>query len=150
MSEPINVFQSARKRSTTGNLSFLSTQVAKWQQLTKIIQAHLPGPEKWQVACYQHGVLLLTGENQAMLSQVAYLQKHYIAKLAQLTEFRELQKIQVCLRTQNAQPEMKSSNPNTMTDETQQLLRDAAHFINDPKLSQALLRLASTKNESIK
>ena len=72
MSEPENLFQQTRKRIKTGNLSFLSTQVAAWQKLSKLIQPLLPQPEQWQVACYQYGVLTVTGENQAMVSQLGY------------------------------------------------------------------------------
>ncbi len=35
MSEPVNVFQQTRKHIKTGNLTFLSTQVAAWQKLTQ-------------------------------------------------------------------------------------------------------------------
>jgi hypothetical protein len=62
------------------------------------VQPLLPQPEQWQVVCYQNGVLMLTGENQALVSQLAYLQKQYIAQLSQIHELKELNKIQVRLR----------------------------------------------------
>ena len=98
MSEPTNVFQQKGQHIKTGNLTFLTTQVTQWKQLTKIIQPLLPQPEQWQVVCYQHGILTITGENQAMISQLSYLQSHYVAQLAQLEGFKELRKIQVRLR----------------------------------------------------
>ena len=147
MSEPINVFQQTRKHLKTGNLTFLSQQITAWQKLTKIIQPLLPQPEQWQVACYQQGILTLTGLNQAMISQLAYLQKHYVSELSQLDELKDLQKIQVRLRTLAKAPQKKEKVLQPLNAETQDMLKHAADFVNDPKLSQALLRLASTKNK---
>lgn len=145
MSEPVNVFQQTRKQIKTGNFSFLSSQVAAWQKLTKLVQPLLPQPERWQVVCYQNGVLTITGENQAMISQLAYIQKQYISQLSQIHELKDLTKLQVCLR-----PSPKTAPPlgkpeRELSSETQELLRGAADFISDPKLSQAMLRLASNK-----
>ena len=42
MSEPSNVFQQKGQHIKTGNLTFLTTQVTQWKQLTKIIQPILP------------------------------------------------------------------------------------------------------------
>lgn len=145
MSEPVNVFQQTRKHLKTGNFTFLSTQVAAWQKLTKLIQPILPQPEQWQVVCYQHGILTITGANQAMISQLAYLQKQYIAKLLQLPEFKDLQKLQVRLRIQTQTPPKPQSLSRSLSPDTQDLLRGAADFVSDPKLSQAMLRLARNK-----
>lgn len=145
MSEPENLFQQTRKRIKTGNLPFLSTQVAAWQKLSKLIQPLLPQPEQWQVACYQYGVLTVTGENQAMVSQLGYLQKHYIVQLAQLEELKDLQKIQVRLRVSSKTTQTTESSSRSLSPETQDLLKGAADFVSDPKLSQAMLRLASNK-----
>ena len=146
MSEPVKLFQQTRKHLKTGNLSFLTKQVAEWQKLTKLIQPILPQPEQWQVVCYQYGILTLTGENQAMISQLGYLQKQYISQLTQLEPLRDLQKIQVRLR---ARPQPKSKpnlHPNKqLSPATQEMLQHAAEFVCDAKLSQALLRLASNK-----
>jgi hypothetical protein len=145
MSEPLNVFQQTRKPLKTGNFSFLSKQVTDWQRLTKLVQPLLPQPEQWQVVCYQNGVLSITGENQALISQLAYLQKQYIAQLAQIEELKDLQKLQVRLRTPSKAPETREPSSKQLSTETQEMLRSAADFVSDPKLSQALLRLASNK-----
>ncbi|MGE8559230.1 MULTISPECIES: DUF721 domain-containing protein [unclassified Acinetobacter] len=145
MSEPVNVFQQTRKHLKTGNFTFLSTQVAAWQKLTKLIQPILPQPEQWQVVCYQHGILTITGANQAMISQLAYLQKQYITQLSQLPEFKDLQKMQVRLRIQTQTPIKPQSLSRSLSPDTQDLLRGAADFVSDSKLSQAMLRLASNK-----
>ena len=145
MSEPSNVFQQKGQHVKTGNLTFLMTQVTQWKQLTKIIQPLLPQPEQWQVACYQHGVLIITGENQAMISQLGYLQKQYISQLSQIHELKDLQKIQVRLRAK-AQEEPKNTKiPKQIPPATLEMLHHAASFVSDPKLSQALVRLASNK-----
>ena len=145
MSEPTNVFQQKGQHIKTGNLTFLTTQVTQWKQLTKIIQPLLPQPEQWQVVCYQHGVLTITGENQAMISQLSYLQSHYVAQLAQLEGLRDLRKIQVRLRNKTVVSQQVSPPPQALSSETKVLLRSAAEYVSDPKLSQALLRLASNK-----
>lgn len=146
MSKPDNVFQQSGKHIKTGNLTFLTTQVAQWQRLTKIIQPLLPQPEQWQVVCYQNGTLIITGENQAMISQLSYLQSQYISKLSQLEGLKDLQRIQVRLRNKIISTAPLSSEPSkSIPPETQEMLRSAADFVSDPKLSQALLRLASNK-----
>ena len=145
MSEPNNVFQQKGQHIKTGNLTFLTTQVTQWKQLTKIIQPLLPQPEQWQVVCYQHGVLTITGENQAMISQLSYLQSHYVAQLAQLEGLRDLRKIQVRLRNKTVVSQQVSPPPQALSSETKELLRSAAEYVSDAKLSQALLRLASNK-----
>lgn len=145
MSEPLNVFQQTRKHLKTGNFSFLSKQVTAWQRLTKLVQPLLPQPEQWQVVCYQNGVLSITGENQALISQLAYLQKQYIAQLTQIEELKDLQKLQVRLRNPSKSPETHEPSSKQLSTETQEMLRSAASFVSDPKLSQALLRLASNK-----
>ena len=145
MSDPVNVFQKTRKQIKTGNFSFLSSQVSAWQKLTKLVQPLLPQPEQWQVACYQNGVLTITGENQAMISKLAYLQKQYISQLSQINELKDLTKIQVCLRNPSPVQPVPEKSERALSPETQELLRGAADFISDPKLSQALLRLASNK-----
>ena len=145
MSEPTNVFQQKGQHIKTGNLTFLTTQVTQWKQLTKMIQPLLPQPEQWQVVCYQHGVLTITGENQAMISQLSYLQSHYVAQLAQLEGLRDLRKIQVRLRNKTVVSQQVSPPPQALSSETKELLRSAAEYVSDAKLSQALLRLASNK-----
>ena len=145
MSEPVKLFQQTRKHLKTGNFTFLSTQVAAWQKLTKLIQPILPQPEQWKVVCYQNGILTITGENQAMISQLSYLQSNYVAQLAQLEGLKELRKIQVRLRNKINVSREPSPPSKTLTSETQEQLRSAAEYVSDPKLSQALLRLASNK-----
>ncbi|MCH4243560.1 DUF721 domain-containing protein [Acinetobacter gerneri] len=145
MPEPKNFFQQTREHIKTGNLSFLKTQVQHWQKLTKLIQPILPQPEQWQVVCYQYGILILTGENQAMISQLGYLQKQYISQLSKFDEFKDLQKIQVRLRNKSEKVQKVTTQTNPLSEQTQEMISSAASFVSDPKLSQAMLRLASKK-----
>jgi hypothetical protein len=89
--------------------------------------------------------LTITGENQAMISQLGYLQKQYIAQLSELDEFKDLQKLQVRLRIPSQTPAKIQSISRSLSTETQDLIRGAADFVSDPKLSQAMRRLASKK-----
>ncbi|TCM68752.1 hypothetical protein EC844_104128 [Acinetobacter calcoaceticus] len=145
MSDPTNVFHQTRQHIKTGNLSFLTKQVAEWQKLTKLIQPLLPQPEQWQVACYQYGILTITGENQAMISQLGYLQKQYISQLSQFEEFKSLQKIQVRMRVKTRPENKPIKTVKQINPEVLGMLEHAASFVSDPKLNQALLRLASNK-----
>lgn len=70
----------------------------------------MPQPEQWQVVCYQNGSLIITGENQAMISQLSYLQSQYVSKLSQLEGLKDLQRIQVRLRNKTI-PVTTSSEP---------------------------------------
>lgn len=151
MSQPINVFKTTTKTAKTGNLLFFSQQVAYWQQLSKIVQPLLPQPEQWQVVCLEQGVLTVTGLNQAMVSQLNYIQSHYVSKLAtqhgahNFNDLKNLIKIRARLRYEPQKQPLAQTTQRKMSPETQQMLREAAQFVQDAKLSQALLTLASDK-----
>lgn len=150
MSTPHPSFQSTSKKTKVGNFSFLETQVAYWQKLTKLAAPLLPQGGQWQIACYQHGVLILSCDNQALVSKVAYLQAHYIEQFKQLSEFHDLIKIQVRLSVlKNTLNTHKTTQSKQLNTETKQMLRSVAQFVNDPKLSQALVRLASDNDEKL-
>ncbi len=146
MSKPVNVFKTTTKTAKTGNFVFLSQQVAYWQQLSKIVQSILPQPEQWQVVCYEQGVLTLSGLNQAMVSQLNYMQTHYVAKLNTLQPLQNLNKIRAILRYE-APKKMGAQfgHKKSLSPETQQMLHEAALLVQDAKLSQALMALASDK-----
>ena len=80
-----------------------------------------------------------------MISQLGYLQKQYISQLSQLDELKALQKIHVRLRVKTRPDNKPIQTLKQITPATQDMLRNAASFVSDPKLSQALLRLASNK-----
>ncbi|EET82113.1 hypothetical protein ACIRA0001_0369 [Acinetobacter radioresistens SK82] len=95
--------------------------------------------------CYEYGILTVTGENQALISQLGYLQKQYISKLAQHAELKDLKQIRPYLRSRQPDTPVRTASSQSLAPETQEMLRNAAGFVSDPKLSQALLRLASNK-----
>ena len=83
--------------------------------------------------------------NESSDGQSTCLQKQYITQLSQLHELKDIQKIQVRLRVESQTPPKSEKPLRTLSPETQDMLRGAADFVSDPKLSQALLRLASNK-----
>lgn len=130
-----------------GNFSFLQIQVAQWQKLTPLIQASFPQQGLWHVVCYQHGVLTIAGDNQALISQVRYLQHQYIKNLKAIPALSDLERINVILQPLQTKPIRKNyTRKKLLSNATQQELQQAASLVNDAKLSQALLRLASSSN----
>lgn len=149
MSHLTRFFQNNQQDKKSGQVKSLTQHVLYWQKLTKLIQPILPQPENWQVACYQYGILTLTGENQAMVSQLSYLQKHYIEQISHISEFKELQKIHVRLREATKKPQLTKTHT-ALPEDAQHMLEHAAKLVNDPKLSQAIQRFASIKKTTDK
>lgn len=144
MSHPTKIFQLNKQRSQTGSFSLLSQQVKYWQNLTKLIQPLLPQPEQWQVVCYQAGILTISGYNQAMVSQLNYLNTQYTRILAQLEPLQYLHKIQATLNT-TPQNQVKTKSPlaqSPLDTNTQQMIEDVVPYIQHEELKQALLKLA--------
>ncbi len=130
-----------------GNFSFLQIQVAQWQKLTPLIQASFPQQGQWHVVYYQYGVLTIAGDNQALISQVRYLQHQYIKNLKAIPALSDLERINVILQPLQTKPIRKNyTRKKPLSNATQQELHQAASLVNDAKLSQALLRLASSSN----
>ena len=152
MSTPKPIFDMHATASSqrSGNLPFLQVQVAQWQKLTQMIQPLLPQQGKWQVACYQNNVLTIAGDNQALISQLRYLQQQYIQSLREtIPALSNLEKLQVILQT-TQEPQViskKYTRKKQFSNSTQQELEQIAQLVKDPKLSQALLRLASSDRE---
>lgn len=145
MSKPINLFTQNLNTTQMGNLRHIHQQIAYWQHLSQIIQPRLPQPETWQVVCYEHAILTVSGLNQAMVSQLNYMQAHYVAQLQQLSAFQHLNKIRATLRYSAVKSVTTPQQSKAMSTETKQMLQETAALIQDAKLSQALLNLASDK-----
>ena len=152
MSQPKSLFnmQNALASHGLGNFPFLQVQVAQWQKLTRMIQPLLPEQGKWQVVCYQHNVLTISGDNQALISRLRYLQHQYVQNFKEaIPALSSLESLQVVLQT-TTKPEViskKYTRKKQLTDSTQQELKQIAQIVKDPKLSQALMRLASLDGE---
>lgn len=147
MAQPQLFFQSQQKNQKSSSAKSLTQHVLYWQKLTKLLQPVLPQPEDWQISRYQHGILTLSGENQAMISKVGYLQKYYVQQISQIEAFKDLREIHVRLRTKS----VKKTNevaPKPLSSETQNMLKNAAQMVNDPKLSQAIYNFASNKKRT--
>jgi hypothetical protein len=44
----------------------------------KIDSTYTTATRAWQVVCYQYGILTITGENQAMISQLGYFKNNIL------------------------------------------------------------------------
>lgn len=152
MSQPKSFFDKQSKISSksSGNFPFLQVQVAQWQKLTQMIQPFLPSQGKWQVVCYQNNVLTIAGDNQALISQLRYLQQQYVQNFKEaIPALSSLENLQVILQdTTKVEPiSKKYTRKKQFSTSTQQELQGIAQIVKDPKLSQALLRLASSEPE---
>jgi hypothetical protein len=140
-------FMPKASSQSTGNFSFLQIQVAHWQKLTPLIQAYLPPQGQWHVVCYQHGVLTIAGDNQALISQIRYLQHQYTNNLQAIPALADLERIKVVLQPLRTDPtSQKYTRKKRLSTATQQQLQEAATLVQDAKLSEALQRLASSNN----
>ncbi|MBF7681813.1 DUF721 domain-containing protein [Acinetobacter sp. B5B] len=146
MAQPHLFFKNLQKDQKSSAAKSLTQHVLSWQKLTQLLQPILPQPEHWQIACYRHGILTLSGENQAMVSKVGYLQKHYVQQLSRIEAFKDLQEIHVRIRTKNVK-KTHEVVPQPLSTETQNMLKNAAKMVNDPKLSQAIYNFASHRNK---
>ena len=127
-----------------GNFTFLQKQVDAWQQLTKLVQPLLPVGCSWRVVCYQHGTLIIAGDNQALISQVRYLHSQYIRNLKAIPALVDVQQIKIVMQSVS-QPSSSKKYTRTkrLSNETQEEIQQAARIVKDAKLSEALMRLAS-------
>lgn len=139
-------FQPSSQR--VGNFTFLQKQVGTWQQLTKLIQPLLPTGGVWQVVYYQHGLLIIAGDNQALISQVRYLQSQYIRNLKAIPALAEVQQIKIVMQSvSHPSSSKKYTRKKRLSNQTQKEIQQAARIVKDAKLSEALLRLASQEQE---
>ncbi len=145
-SKPFFAALSQASSQPAGNFSFLHSQVAQWQKLTLLIQPHFPSQGIWQVVYYQHGTLIIAGDNQALISQVRYLQHQFIQALKAIPALVDLEQIQIVLQTPKPTAK-KHIQEKQLSNRTQQELQEAAYLVKDAKLSQALRTLASTTDK---
>ena len=150
MQQSKTLFQGLRQPSSqrVGNFTFLQKQVDAWQQLTKLIQPLLPLGGSWQVVCYQHGTLIIAGDNQALISQVRYLHSQYIRNLKAIPALVDVQQIKIVMQSVSQPPSSKKyTRKKRLSNQTQEEIQQAARIVKDAKLSEALIRLASQDQE---
>lgn len=145
MSQSKSIFHAISQVSSqqTGNFTFLKVQVAEWQKLTHLIQPHLPSQGEWRVVFFQSGTLIISGSNQALVSQMRYLHDQYVRNLKAIPALAELERIHITMHSTPRTTHQKYTRKKLLSNETQQELQCAAQMVRDDKLSQALLRLAS-------
>ena len=150
MQQSKTLFQGLRQPSSqrVGNFTFLQKQVDAWQQLTKLVQPLLPLGGSWQVVCYQHGMLIIAGDNQALISQVRYLQSQYIRNLKAIPALVDVQQIKIVMQSVSQPPSSKKyTRKKRLSNQIQEEIQQAARIVKDAKLSEALIRLASQDQE---
>ena len=150
MQQSKTLFQGLRQPSSqrVGNFTFLQKQVDAWQQLTKLVQPFLPLGGSWQVVCYQHGMLIIAGDNQALISQVRYLQSQYIRNLKAIPALVDVQQIKIVMQSvSQTSSSKKYTRKKRLSNQIQEEIQQAARIVKDAKLSEALIRLASQEQE---
>ncbi|XID74824.1 DciA family protein [Alkanindiges sp. WGS2144] len=145
MKRPIHAFFNHSGESTTGSLQSLQSQMQYLEKLTQLTKPVLPPNQTWQVVSFQEGILCIATDNYAAMSQLRYLQTHYIKQLQYIAEFRNLRSIKVIVEARPVPKTMPQIPPPALNDQTRQAILEAATLIHDRELSQALQRLASKK-----
>ena len=144
MKQPIQPFDGAAGRRP-GGLRSLQQQINKLEQMTQQISPLLPTGERWQVTSYQDGVLCIAAQHHAAASRLRYLQQHYIEQIKKLPAFTELTMLKVILQPPLSSKFTKVERPSTLSEESKQVILEAAALFDDPELNQAFLRIASKK-----
>lgn len=145
MKRPIHAFHENPAGSKTGSLQSLQAQLAYLEKLTRLAQPVLPRGENWQVVSLQQGVLCVAAEHFAAMSQLRYLQTQYIKQLQSIPEFAGISRIKVIVETKPIPRTVSLPPLPALSEQSRQVIIEAATLIHDRELSQALQRLASKK-----
>lgn len=145
MKRPIHAFHEKPAGSKTGSLQSLQAHVAYLEKLTRLAQPVLPPGENWQVVSLQQGVLCVAAEHFAAMSQLRYLQTHYVKQLHAISEFAGISRIKVIVETKPTPRTVSLPPLPALSEASRQVIIEAATLIHDRELSQALQRLASKK-----
>ena len=140
-----HVFSKNAAGSKKGSLQSLQAQLAQLEKLTRLAQPILPRGENWQVVSFQQGVLCVAAEHFAAMSQLRYLQTHYVKQLQSIADFAGITRIKVIVETKPTPKTVSFSPLPELSNESRQAIYEAATLIHDRELSQALQRLASKK-----
>lgn len=145
MKRPIHAFAAHQQDIKTGGLQSLQLQMHYLEKLTQLTKPVLPVNQNWQVVSFQEGILCVATEHYAAVSQLRYLQTHYVKQLRELVEFKTLRSIRVIVEAKpTPKPVLHLPLP-PLDERTRQAILEAATLIHDRELSQALQRLASKK-----
>lgn len=145
MKRPVHAFAMHHQDLKTGGLQFLQAQMLYLEKLTQLTKPVLPQNENWQVVSFQEGILCVAAEQYAAVSQLRYLQTHYIKQLRTITEFKDLRAIKVIVEAKPTPKTVSHLPLPSLNEPTRQAILEAATLIHDRELSEALRRLASKK-----
>ena len=145
MKRPIHAFFDPSNESTTGGLQSLQSQMLYLEKLTQLTKPILPFNQTWQVVSFKEGVLCIATDNHAAMSQLRYLQTHYIKQLRSIVEFNNLRSIKVIVETKPTPKPVSHLPLPPLNEQTRQAILEAATLIHDRELRAALQRLASKK-----
>ena len=145
MKRPIHAFFDPSNESTTGGLQSLQSQMLYLEKLTQLTKPILPLNQTWQVVSFKEGVLCIAANNHAAMSQLRYLQTHYIKQLRSIVEFDNLHAIKVIVETKPTPKPVSHLPLPPLNEATRQAILEAATLIHDRELSEAVQRLASKK-----
>ena len=126
-----------------GGLQSLQMQMHHLERLTQLAKPMLPPQQNWQVVSFKEGVLGIAAEHHAAMSQLRYLQTHYIKQLRCIYEFKQLKSIKVIVQARPAPKLLPRQVSSTLNEPTRTALKEVATLIQDRELSEALHRLAS-------
>lgn len=146
MKRPVHAFANHHHQDLkTGGLQSLQAQMLYLEKLTQLTMPVLPQTENWQVVSFQQGILCVAAEHYAAVSQLRYLQTHYIKQLRNITEFKDLRAIRVIVEAKPAPKPVLHKPLPPLDEQTRKAILEAATLIHDRELSEALQRLASKK-----
>lgn len=144
MKQPIQPFDGAAGRRP-GGLRSLQQHVNTLKQMTQQVLPLLPDGEHWQVTSYEDGVLCIAAQHHAAASRLRYLQQQYVEQIKTLPAFVNLSELKVIIEPLPAAKTTPTAQARDLSEESRDILRNAATLFNDPELNQAFLRIASKK-----
>lgn len=144
MKRPIHAFNE-KIQGSKSSLHSLQTQLSYLDKLTRLARPVLPRGENWQVVSLQHGILCIAAENFAAMSQLRYLQTHYLKQLQTIAEFTNITRLKIIIEAKPVPKPVHFTPRPELSEEARQSIYEAATLIHDSELSQALQRLASKK-----
>lgn len=125
-------------------LQRLLKQAQTLSQLQTLVHGYLApaAREQLQLGSYENGVLTLVLAEAAWATRLRYQQDRLLGQLRQHPEFSSLQRIQLKIRPAGNAPEPAEKERRYISESASQHICDGAANIEDPKLREALQRLA--------
>lgn len=125
----------------------LSSQALKTRDLRRAVCGLLPSmlADYCQVRSFENGTLTLNAATGAAATQLRFVVQQLLPKLKNLPAFNGLEKIVVRVQaSENKEPRVRRRIIPPVSQHNCELIRDAAHSLEDTELAKSLLRLADT------